>query len=364
MAPSRLVLFMVALAAFSCSNGKPNSKDANKESTIEITDVPDIQVKDTGSIEELEQEIDAADAAGEMDLPLAPDVFKTGVPAKGFGEHCESHTDCAPWGLMCFRWGAEDPDPICSWKCEDPYDCPEYFVCDYKYGFAQPVTICKQAEYCSPCEADIQCSLSGMKCIRDKKGGKFCSYPCKPGILSCNGGSRCIWVEEEQGFYCMPYWGACVGNGSVCAPCKVEEDCSKSGTHCVESYYSHERFCTLECTGSKDCPHGFDCFDVGGNTGLCFMTFNGQYIPTCHKGVQEFCGECRGDYECATGLVCYIGPENTGHYCSMPCTADDQCPLGSRCTTNFDVEGSAKGFACALKEGYECSSFLTPSQHR
>jgi len=361
------VLLLAASALCACSQANEDEKDVVQETVAETTtELPGGQDSrrsgDSGAEVDAVAEVDVNEIP--EDVPPAPDVFSTGISAKGYGQHCKGHTECVPYGLACYSWGDEDADPFCSKNCEDSFDCPEYFVCDYKYGFETPLKLCKEAKYCSPCEADIQCSLAGMECIADEKGGKFCSYPCKPGTLSCDGGSRCAWIEAEGGFFCLPYWGACVGDGSQCSPCKVEEDCSEKGRHCIETYYTHERFCTAECALTEDCPHDFGCFDVGGPTGLCFMTFNKNYMPTCHKGEQKFCQECRGDYECAEGFVCYIGPANIGHYCSPQCTADDQCPEGARCTSKFDTGGAANGFACALKPGHECSEFVGAPEGR
>ncbi|GEM_PF-4046083 len=309
------------------------------------------------------EEVADPDVEVPEDVPAKPDVFDTGVSPKGFNKPCVSGADCAEFGLSCFRYGTQDVDPICSKLCDDNMDCPVYYVCDYKFGYETPVKICKPARFCSECQDDVQCDYAGMKCISYKKEGeRFCSEPCVPGVPSCPGGAVCDYVESSADWRCVPTYGSCKGDGGVCSPCNLEEDCQSPSFHCIESYYTKERFCSKECDGPAECPTGHSCFDVGAAKGLCFLTHKGEYVPTCHAGTQGFCRECRGNYECAEGHICYVGPGGTGFYCTTECKASADCGENTECKGSFSLStGLLDGFGCAIKEGVTCQQLIEQS---
>lgn len=318
-----------------------------KDESPEDTAAPDTQTPDLST----------------QDTEPVPDVFDTGVSPHGYNTTCLTGADCAQYGLSCFRYGPQDVNPICSRLCETNMDCPPNLVCDYKYGYETPQKICREAMFCSECQDDSQCELPNMKCVTYGSGGSFCTESCQPGILSCPGGGVCQFVDSTQDWRCVPTYGACKGDGGACSPCRVEEDCQTPTWHCAESYYTKERFCVKECNSGTDCPNGHQCFDVGGDVGICYLTYLGEYVPTCHIQTQEFCHECRGDFECTEGNICYIGPGGTGFYCVPKCTSSAGCPEGTECKGSFSLEtGMLSGqFGCKLLDEKNCLELIQQS---
>ncbi len=358
---------LISLSFWGCSSDSGTADTATQPDTQVPADVADAKA-DT-NVPDLAKDNAVPDFSADLpvepdvvvvpDVPVEPDGFHTDVSPKGFAESCLTGADCAQYGLSCFRYGPQDPEPICSKMCETYMDCPKYFVCDYKYGYADPLKVCRPAVYCSECEDDVQCEYSGMKCISHGKGGKFCSEMCQPGVLSCPGGALCEYVEANAAWMCVPAYGSCKGDGGACSPCKVESDCQTPKFHCAESFYSKERFCVKECASGNECPENQNCFDVGGSTGICYMTFEGQFVPTCHIQTQGFCRECRGHYECEPGNICYTGPGGTGFYCTPECKNSSECPGGTTCKGSFSLEtGSIDKYGCMLQDGVTCQYLL------
>ena len=53
--------------------------------------------------------------------------------------------------------------------------------------------------------------------------------------------------SATSGMFCLHKFGACVGTGEVCDPCRSESDCA-NGTHCFGNLATGERMCTKACT--------------------------------------------------------------------------------------------------------------------
>jgi hypothetical protein len=60
---------------------------------------------------------------------------------------------------------------------------------------------------------------------------------------------------------CVPRAGACVGDGSFCAPCRADADCHNG--YCLAADYSTERFC------SQNMKPGTTCSSTGPPSGSC-----------------------------------------------------------------------------------------------
>ena len=153
-----------------------------------------------------------------------------------------------------------------------------------------------------------------------------------------------------------------MGDGTQCAPCKVEGDCPDSDVYCMEAFaFTKEKFCVAECTpGGDDCTEGTFCFEIEDLGNRCLPVAGESYYPSCFKNTQEFCHECKSDFQCAAGLLCYAGPQNVGYYCSPECDSDAACPPGMECKSQFgtySVMPTGK-YACALKTSTTCASLI------
>jgi hypothetical protein len=348
-----LVLLLAACSATSDKSPDVAPDQASSPDVTQPVDVPAVDVPpDPGRPDP--QDIVPADV---------PDVFKTGISAKGYGEFCTSQADCAQYLLGCFSNGPEDVKPICSKTCKSNLECPEYYVCKHKTGMPADQNICMEAVFCSECQADVQCELPGMVCVDGQKegSGRFCSYKCVPGALTCPAGANCIFSEAEEDWFCQPKYGACKGDGTQCSPCELQQDCAE-GFHCFDTFYSDEIFCTKKCGEHVKCDAGWGCFQLeqGTTDGICLrIDKNGYAALTCFAGTQDICWECKRDLDCKEGLACYVGPDGIGFYCTPECKADEECPQGMKCTSSWDWgTGQIKGYNCAFKSGATCADWL------
>ncbi len=77
-------------------------------------------------------------------------------------------------------------------------------------------------------------------------------------FLSCTNSTDSV---GNAATYCLHKFGACVGTGQVCDPCRSEADCA-NGTHCITNIATGERMCTKACTMDSQCasnkPTGCD----------------------------------------------------------------------------------------------------------
>jgi len=309
---------------------------------------------DAAAMQDTAQETAAApaDTPPPEDTPrpkdTGPESFTTGISAKGYGEYCTSSADCATDGLECFTTGPDDLYAQCSTSCTDNMDCSEYHTCNLKLGGAHPPQICTVSDYCSPCQDDVQCMLPGMRCLEDTAGAGFCSPPCVPGTPSCAAGSRCVYEELLGDFYCRPIWGACLGDGAQCAPCRYDPDCV-SGYFCLEMMYSKEKFCSEPCEGDDDCLGDMACVAGGpGGANVCFPTWNGKPVPSCYVETEGFCNACIKDYNCQSGICYYSYGGADGGFCTHECVLAADCPEGMSCVARYDLyDNSLAGYACA-----------------
>ena len=352
-------ILVASLALTACSGSDDNdntpSDTATQKDNAVAKDVADDESTPADVKTEDNTPVETVEETAIEDAVVVPDGFHTGISAKGYGQFCRLDSECSEFGLTCFNYGPEDVRPICSKECDTNMDCPEYYVCQYKSGFESPVKICMQAPYCSECQDDIQCKLAGMKCVTDETGGNFCSYACDPGVPGCPAGSHCVFSQDRADWYCQPFYGSCLGDGTQCAPCRIEDQ-RASGHHCINLAFDAEYFCSKECTDYHDCPAGSDCFGLGTPTGLCLMIAGDQGIPGCHTATQEFCHECKAHHECKEGMLCYLGPNNTGYYCAPECKSDSDCLPGTTCAGSLSIDGSGffDGFVCRLQDGVTC----------
>jgi hypothetical protein len=339
-----------AVLLIACGGGDDGGKDT-------VTSVDTAKV-DTVSVDTpLDTPLDTPQDTLQVDT--GPEAFSTGYSAKGYGEFCTTFADCQEFGLSCFITGQSDLYPVCSKKCETNLDCPEYFVCGYKTGWAEPAHICLEARYCDECQDDVQCMLPGMKCIADAAGAQFCSSPCTPGVLGCDAGSECKYFPDREDWFCSPLHGSCLGEGQQCDPCRFEQDCQAPDHHCLTMYYSKEKFCAKDCATNNDCPEGSACVDVSQTAKMCITAVGTQAVPSCHLGTQDYCQACTKDYQCAEGLGCFHDATGAGGFCSMTCQEHTDCPPSTQCTGWYDLyDGHLIDFACAPGGEYTCERYL------
>lgn len=190
--------------------------------------------------------------------------------SQGFYCHGRSPTD---GDAYCTRFGcATDRDCGAGFYCGDANVAPNVENAERSVGETQRV--CLRRDYCAPCAADLDCPPLGgvtQHCLFDDKGAGFCSPECNTS-KNCNKEARCvemIGLTDPEGNNikaCYPLAGACVGDGSLCSPCRSDKDCGEDGA-CVKGDYTTERSCAK--LSQIDCAYKRGTAQVAGKDYQC-----------------------------------------------------------------------------------------------
>lgn len=245
---------------------------------------------------------------------------------------CPNGTECSDPDL-CLGAGVGDLDAYCSIDCQRDADCsPGYYcgsltrapcndACDGKLrGSSDPAcipdaqigddkpyhcsdlgvvrSVCRQREFCSPCERDADClAIPNQICARDESGEKICTRLCDPDARSCPWGNaaQCGHFDADVGqATCSHRFGSCHGKGEVCEPCRTNDDCP--GGACASSQFTGERWCV---NFSTHCA----CASVG-ESGTC----TGGGCPESPSGLSI---QCVGDKSSSLFDICYAANSAT-----------------------------------------------------
>lgn len=208
-----------------------------------------------------------------------------------FGKDCslQGGTTQAEWDSACASTGdpapnptchhAPDPDsrtrppaPIrndahayCTGGCNGDSDCPVDMYCGADYDGA---TKCLKRAFCDPCWMNDNCTGENDACVPTADGtARYCTKSCG-SPYDCGGVQgtflSCATSTDSLGasaMYCLHKFGACVGTGQICDPCRVASDCM-TGTTCISNLATGERMCSKACTMDSECasdkPTGCD----------------------------------------------------------------------------------------------------------
>ncbi|MGZ3440534.1 MAG: hypothetical protein ACXVDD_13520 [Polyangia bacterium] len=208
-----------------------------------------------------------------------------------FGKDCslQGGTTQGEWDAACAATGdpapsptchhAADPDsratpkaPLrndahayCTGGCNSDADCPVDMRCGADYDGN---TKCLRRAFCDPCVMNDNCTGDNDACVPTSDGSsRYCTKSCA-SPYDCGGVQghflSCAATTDSLGtsaMFCLHKFGACVGTGQVCDPCRVEGDCA-NGTHCVGNLATGERMCTKSCVMDSECasnkPTGCD----------------------------------------------------------------------------------------------------------
>ncbi len=214
---------------------------------------------------------------------------------------CPLGTECADASL-CLGAGVGDLDAYCSIDCESNDDCavgyycgsivrpPCETACDRRGQPTEPRCVpldqigddlpfhctesgverrvCRQREFCSPCETNGDClAQPNQVCARDAGGEKICTRLCDPGTRSCPWGNaaECATFDAELGEpTCSHRFGSCHGEGKTCEPCRSNADCPRGV--CLDSQFTGERWCVnfeTQCECKPPVPASGICSNGG-----------------------------------------------------------------------------------------------------
>ncbi|MBS2014008.1 MAG: hypothetical protein JST00_14050 [Deltaproteobacteria bacterium] len=198
-----------------------------------------------------------------------------------FGARCNAskgreNPDCdGAQGFFCFGLSPADGDAYCTrYDCASDLDCGPTFYCgDANVGpnassttrtIRETQKVCLRRDYCSPCTSDVDCrpTSAGVKthCVPDDNFVGFCAPECTEN-KNCAYDAKC--VDGGIGVKtCYPRAGKCVGDGSICSPCRSDVDCGDDGV-CVQGQYTTEKSCAkkskIPCKEGAKQGTDFDC---------------------------------------------------------------------------------------------------------
>ncbi len=172
-------------------------------------------------------------------------------------------------GFYCYGTTPTDGEAYCTrYDCVEDAECGAGFWCGKinqtpnvmtakRLTIGETQNVCLRRTYCSTCTSDIDCpAVAGrpQHCIADSAGAQFCSPECE-ATTNCPLEARCATVTSGAGSVkvCYPRATVCVGDGSLCTPCRVDTDCGDDGA-CVKGEYTTERFCAKKVTACTECP--------------------------------------------------------------------------------------------------------------
>lgn len=150
-----------------------------------------------------------------------------------------------------------DPQAYCTGACTHDSDCPVEMLCAKDYDGNQK---CLRRGFCDPCLINDNCARGGenVSCVPTSDGSaRYCTKLCGSNgdcggllgtFLKCAASTDSLGAG---GMFCLHKFGACVGSGEVCDPCRSDADCG-NGTRCYSNLATFERMCTKPCSSPTD----------------------------------------------------------------------------------------------------------------
>jgi hypothetical protein len=170
-------------------------------------------------------------------------------------------------GFFCYGTFPTDANAYCTrYDCTKDSDCGAGFGCETinstpNVGAARRLAIgavqkvCRRRTYCSPCEADVDCPTANgiaQRCVPDANGVSFCAPVCT-STTNCPKDAQCVDAGIDVPV-CYPRATVCVGDGSLCSPCRADSDCGEDGI-CIQGEFTTERACAKKArSGCASCP--------------------------------------------------------------------------------------------------------------
>lgn len=165
-------------------------------------------------------------------------------------------------GFFCYGISPTDGSAYCTrYDCEADEECGAGFWCatinkapnvasTKRSAPGEVQKVCLRRAYCATCKVDLDCPPilgTPQHCMADEAGTTFCAPECAQSN-NCPNEAKCV----DAGFdakVCYPRSRLCVGDGSLCSPCRSDVDCGEDGM-CVKGQYTTEKTCAKKSTTS------------------------------------------------------------------------------------------------------------------
>lgn len=169
-------------------------------------------------------------------------------------------------GFFCYGQSPGDGEAYCTrYECTADAECGPGFACEVvnqtpsvdverRTTIGATFNVCVRRSYCSSCTSDVDCpTRAGVvsHCIEDVGGKRFCAPECTTSA-SCAKDAQCVDYGIGP-FVCYPRAATCVGDGSLCAPCRSDADCGEDGI-CLKGEKTEERACGKKVADCAACP--------------------------------------------------------------------------------------------------------------
>jgi hypothetical protein len=175
----------------------------------------------------------------------------------------DANPDCdSEQQFYCFGLSNSDGNAYCTrYGCEKDSDCGAGFTCQdvnvapnvttTKRTVGETQKICVRRTYCSACKVDLDCpDKNGKKqhcAAAETDGAGYCTPECDAS-QNCNDEAFC--ADPGIGVkVCIPRARTCVGDGSLCSPCRNDKDCKEGGI-CEKGKYTTEYSCMKKAPSS------------------------------------------------------------------------------------------------------------------
>lgn len=186
-----------------------------------------------------------------------------------------------------------------AWQCWDEYwtETTCTTTCDETYYPDDPYTDPWDS---AECYSDVECE-QGQICV----------------------GNRCEAADTDVR-----------GESGLCQACESSADCVEDGALCIRLNYDQatntgEKVCGRACEYNHECPAGFSCINISGETGVsaqCLPNIGETELRTCNPSPEL---ECVRANDCQLGESCVnnecVGPQ------SAECGTNNPCPNGQVC---------------------------------
>jgi hypothetical protein len=219
-------------------------------------------------------------------------AYCTGVDCKA-AEDCPSGMECRPTAVK---------NKICGTTkgTVDPCIDPANFTANggtYQEGPQSLLqNMCAKRGDCAPCQTDIDCELEAdQQCVQigpDTRCARHCNV-----AKDCEDDHNCVGASADGPGFCVPKFGACVGNGNFCEPCHTDLDCAAGGptSACISLQGTQTACFDLSfpdtCTSDANCPTS-----PSGKHGHCIQAgegFDASLTHRCFVPIQASTGKAK-----------------------------------------------------------------------